>query len=52
MFLSRIFKTVKSLEIQNFDHCNYGERTEDYFKLNFPEVVTLKISKIYDLEHF
>ena len=49
MNLSNIFKTVKSLKIQDFE--KHG-KTKHLFKLNFPEVVSLKISRSSDLEHF
>jgi hypothetical protein len=52
MFLSRIFYSVKSLEILNFDMDNAGKDEKNYFKLWFPEVITLKISESSDLKHF
>jgi hypothetical protein len=52
MNLSNIFKTVKSLKIQDFDKHGKAKKNKHYFKLNFPEVVALKISRSSDLKHF
>ena len=53
MNLSNIFKTVKSLEIQDFDmYRNIAWCHLAYFKLNFPELIALKITSSKDLEHF